>query len=128
MDEQAQGLREITPYILQLEEDSDAKVGYDLFADALVWSDERPLPPLDGKDPVDVTCLRAVLHYRTSLILGRPNAKYRSAWEEAQGLFPTWPGFAPKRRESVLKDLYLQLRHQAYQALEKLESRLDRPA
>ena len=45
-----------------------ADVHYDMLADAIWWSDERP----DFDSPEDQWCLQRLFRYRTSLILGRP--------------------------------------------------------
>lgn len=69
---------------------SEAAIHHDLLAGALWWSDERPA----FDEPEHHWCLRPILRYRTSLILGVPDERYESAWEAAKQLFPAWPGFA----------------------------------
>jgi hypothetical protein len=126
MAENFDSLRAIVPHVQQLKKDPHARVGYDLFADALVWSDERPSVPRDGTEPIDVSSLRAVLHYRTSIILGNPNERYASVWEEAMRLFPGWPGFSLDRRQAAFRDTYLKLREEAYRNLREVESRFEK--
>ncbi len=72
---------------------SEAAIHHDLLAGALWWSDERPA----FDEPEHHWCLRPILRYRTSLILGVPDERYESAWEAAKQLFPAWPGFAEER-------------------------------
>lgn len=93
MSERLQELRALAPVLNQLSADPHARVHYELMSDALIWSDE--LPP-DQECP----CLRGVFRYRTTLMLGKPEEKYREGWEILQRLCPRWPGFLPSRRES----------------------------
>lgn len=69
---------------------------YDVFADAIVWSDE--FPPIKERSQSDYWCLRPVVRYRTSVILGSPDVELSMYWEKAFELFPNWPGFEPDRR------------------------------
>jgi len=87
-----------------LEKSSDAVVHYDMMAGALWWSDERP----DCFETEDNWCLRPVFRYRTSMILGAPEAPCLPYWEAARKHFPDWPGFAPERcsPDSELPALY----------------------
>lgn len=105
MENGSPDLKAIAPYMPQGDADPGAKVFYDILADALVWSDEKPHPAEDDR-PLSPSCLRAVWHYRTSLILGRPDERCRVHWEEAQRLFPDWPGFAAIRRHPDLAAIY----------------------
>ena len=57
-----------------------ASVFYELMSDALVWSDE--IPDLDTGDVRDFHCLRFVFRYRTTLMLGVPDGRFHSVWEE----------------------------------------------
>ena len=66
-----------------------AELNYDMMADALWWSDERPNLP----DAKDHWCLRPVFRFRTTLILGTPETQYQPFWDRALVLFPEWPGF-----------------------------------
>ena len=70
-----------------------AELHYDMLADALWWSDERP----HFNEPEDHACLQRVFRYRTSLILDRPELEDESYWIAAQRDFPDWPGFHPSR-------------------------------
>jgi hypothetical protein len=73
----------------------DATLGYDLFADAVYWSDELPdhaSLPFD----LDVTLIRPMLRHRTCTMLGLESS-FGRCWEIALGLFPSWVGFAPDR-------------------------------
>lgn len=90
--------------------ESDATISFDLLADALQWSDE--VPDFGGRRPRDFWCLRPVLRYRTTLILGAPEEDLADYWREAQRRIPEWPGFHPSRcrEDASLADLYHQLR------------------
>src|ERR1035438_277487 len=97
----------LAPFLQGLTKDANARIYYDLFADALVWSDE--VPPADSPDRASFSAaeLRGVWRFRTTLILGQPAEKFRAAWEEALKCFPNWPGFDPKRRDPDRKSTRL---------------------
>ena len=103
----------LAPFLLGLKADPGAHVFYDLFADALVWSDEIPQPDSAGMEPAHVWELRGAWRYRTLLILGQAGERFRDAWEEAEKCFPAWPGFDPKRRDPSLAEVFNRLREKA---------------
>ncbi|EMI45182.1 hypothetical protein [Rhodopirellula sp. SWK7] len=70
-----------------------AKLNYDMMADALWWSDERP----DFADAEDHWCLRPLFRYRTTLILDAPESQWLPFWDRSLELFPDWPGFHHSR-------------------------------
>lgn len=96
MSDRSMTLRKLAPILDSLKPDPDARLTYELMSDALIWSDE--LPPVS--DDYDTNCLRGIFRYRTTLILGKPEEKFRARWEEARTLFPHWPGFLPERQVS----------------------------
>jgi hypothetical protein len=100
----------IAGYLHQIHPDPHARLRYDLFADALVWSDE--MQPVGEGDLFfdNIGIIRAVLHYRTTLILGAPRQEFQPAWEEAQRLCPGWPVFVPQRRDPSLAATFVSLR------------------
>jgi hypothetical protein len=89
--------------------DPQARMGYDLFAGGLVWSDERPaweeisiyspdgLPTFQG-----LGVFRGLLNHRNSLILGTSTERFAHVWDQASRLCPNWPGFLPARRDPEL--------------------------
>lgn len=89
--------------------DPQARMGYDLFAGGLVWSDEKPdwdeiveeqgIPTVVG-----LGTFRVLLNHRQSLILGEPANRFHDWWERAKQLCPNWPGFLPWRQDSALAD------------------------
>ncbi len=97
-------LREIVDPMRSLTASPDAKMFYELLSDSLVWTDE--IPEVDPAHVGGRRALRFVFRYRTSLMLGRPEERYRPYWEEALALFPAWPGFKPERRAPSLRDAY----------------------
>ena len=96
MTELFQALAKIAPKLAALREDPDARMHYEWMSGALVWSDE--LPPVEQLEPRESHCLRGVWRYRTSLILGKPEEKFRAGWEHLRALCPNWPGFADDRQ------------------------------
>lgn len=97
MADRFEALRLVAPVLSELKVDPQARLGYELMSDALIWSDELP-PPANREDAViDTNCLRGVFRYRTSLMLGEPVEKYRASWDELKRLCPNWPGFLPER-------------------------------
>lgn len=79
-------------------------VFYDMMSGALVWRDET-----NEMTPIQVIwALRAVVAYRTSLMLNEPQTEFREIWDIASTLFPNWVGFYPDRRRPSprLLDIY----------------------
>jgi hypothetical protein len=100
-------LEELAAKLDMLIVDPHATPAYDLFAGGLVWSDERPgLEATVGEDGVPTLLglghLRALLNYRSSLILEEPRERFRDLWERARQLCPRWPGFLQGRRDPLL--------------------------
>jgi hypothetical protein len=89
----------------------EASVFYELMSDALVWSDE--IPDLDTGGAGEFHCLRFVFRYRTTLIIGRPDERFRCHWDEANRLFPEWPGFDARRRSPEWRPVYERFCEQA---------------
>jgi hypothetical protein len=97
MSDKFQDLAKIAPKLALLCEDPKARMYFELMSGALVWSDE--LPPVDQLEPAESHRLRGVWRYRTSLILGQPEEKFRAGWERLLALCPSWPGFLADRRK-----------------------------
>ena len=89
----------------------EAALFYELMSDALVWNDE--IPDLQTGDVRDFHCLRFVFRYRTTLMLGQPDERFRRVWDEAYKLFPDWPGFDPRRQSPALRPVYERFVEQA---------------
>jgi hypothetical protein len=117
--------QKMAPILDKLKHAIDARMHYDLFADALVWSDE--LPALEDRPACDLvgSKLRGIWNFRTSLILGQPKEKFRPAWEEAMKWFPNWPGFDPKRRDASLASTFLTMQDAAMKKCEAVEKRFE---
>jgi hypothetical protein len=92
--------QKVAPILESLRTDPGARLNYELMSDALVWSDELPVPSEFEKYDVDVACVRGIFRYRTSLICGNPEERFRSHWEEANRLCPNWPGLLANRRSA----------------------------
>jgi hypothetical protein len=73
----------------------NAKIDYDLLADAIIWSDEYPSNPT--RPMYDFQCIKILLRYRTSLLLGTPDETFKVYWDRAKELFPNWAGFTFSR-------------------------------
>lgn len=123
MGERQQALLAIAPVLNRLAVDPNARVQYELMSDALIWSDE--LPPLDEKG-VDFACIRAVFRFRTTLMLGKPDERYRSDWDLLASLCPQWPGFLPERRapDEDRIQLFTEKRDKLLADFEALDARL----
>ena len=93
MDELYQRLDTIAVLMNSQRRSRFASLNYDMMADAIWWSDERP----NFDHPEDHWCLRPVFRYRTTLILDSPDPKWLPFWERSLELFPDWPGFHPSR-------------------------------
>ena len=116
--------QKLAPILNVLQSDPQAIMRYDLFADALVWSDEVPEPEKCG-DILVGSELRGIWHYRTSLILGQPKEKLRAAWEEALRCFPNWPGFSLKRQDAALASTFRAMQDEAMNKSDYFEDCVD---
>src|SRR5262245_46402513 len=74
-----------------------ATIGYDVFADGSLWSDEYPASAVGRSE--EFMCLRILLRYRTSVLMGTPEPSLAPIWREAKDCFPHWAGFEPRRQE-----------------------------
>lgn len=106
----------IAEQLNQLPVASNPTVGYDLFADALVWSDEYPKEMAGRVRSFD--CLKLILRYRTAIICGDEEAELEVYWNAAKQLFPKWPGFLQLR---CSRSTELQ---QEFDRLKKYQSKL----
>ena len=97
-------LRAIADRMQKLKPAPEATVFYELMSDALVWSDE--IPDLETGRISDFHCLRFVFRFRTTLMMGKPDERFQSLWDEANTLFPNWPGFDPHRRAVEHRPVY----------------------
>jgi hypothetical protein len=95
--EHSQALAKIAPKLNGLQEDPNARMNYELMSDGLVWSDE--VPPWDQLELGESHCLRGVWRFRTTLMLGKPDERFRASWEHLHALCPNWPGFLADRRK-----------------------------
>ena len=99
MDELLLRLESIAPQMNACSRSESAQLNYDMMADAIWWSDERP----NFNHAKDHWCLRPVFRYRTTLILGPSEPQWLPFWERALELFPDWPGFHRSRTKSEPK-------------------------
>ncbi len=97
-------LRSIADRMRKLKPAPKATVFYELMSNALVWSDE--IPDLETGDVHDFHCLRFVFRFRTTLMMGKPDERFQSLWDEAKALFPNWPGFDPERQAVEYRPVY----------------------
>jgi hypothetical protein len=113
--------QKLAKFLNNLPTDPNARVSYDVFADALIWSDE--VPPQDFPDRLSFSAadLRGIWRYRTTLILGRPEEKRRDAWDEAMKCFPNWPGFDLTRRDVALAATFAAMQQEAMNKWEYAE-------
>lgn len=97
----------------------EAAIGYDVLADALVWSDEYPHNITGRRSEFD--CVKLLLRYRTTLLLGKPDDLFRPYWDLAKKRFPHWAGFCPARLAMTeeLRQRYERDRKRAMRRLER---------
>ena len=100
--------------------DESATLDYDMMADALWWSDERP----EFNTAKDHWCLRPVFNYRTSLIIKSPAHESERFWVRALELFPSWPGFHSSRTTRT-KELLAFYRQHSKDALDSVLDAFD---
>jgi hypothetical protein len=79
--------------------DAAAKPGLELISGSFIWGDELQdliefVAHCRGKG-----CLRywEPIGFRTSVIRGTPDERWRRGWEELRQVCPTWPGFREER-------------------------------
>jgi len=96
----------------------DATVGYDVLSDALVWSDEYPRD-IAGR-LAEFDCVKLLLRYRTTLLLGKPNDSLRPYWDHGRRRFPNWAGFCPERLTAT-EELRAQYEHDRHWAMRRVE-------
>lgn len=101
-------LAAVAPLLNDLKASPDAAPLYDLMSGGLLWTDEFPdfraLRKIPGWGVV-----RLLFRFRTTLILGEPDAELRFCWEAGQALFPGWPAFDPGRCTPELRPIALRL-------------------
>ena len=99
----------------------DAQIDYELLADAIVWSDEYPSPD-EVEEMYEFQCIKILLRYRTSVLLGRPDDTFQPYWDHARRLFPNWAGFTPARLvpSDELKAFYERRSKRDLRRLEKI--------
>jgi hypothetical protein len=96
MSDRIQELEKLAPVLDRLKADANARVFYELMSGALILSDEMP-PPAE-REGWECNCMRGVFRFRTTLMLGKPEEKFRGGWDHLQTLCPNWPGFLADRR------------------------------
>ncbi len=111
-------LAAIAPQMRKLVHSAQAEVFYEMLSGSLIWTDE--IPESSKRQPGSVECLRPVFRFRSSLIIGNPEEQYRPYWEEAERLFPNWPGFTTERRSESFRSTYETLRADAMQKIDDL--------
>ncbi len=127
MNDRETDFRRLAEMLNQLRPDPNARLNYELFSGALVWSDELPLPKEHEAFDLNLSCFRGVLRYRTTLILGAPEEKFRPSWEKAKALCPNWPGFlADRQRPDPERIAFYEKRSvELLQAWEDLDARFE---
>ncbi|WP_143206511.1 hypothetical protein [Singulisphaera sp. GP187] len=119
-----QAMRDIAPLMRGLARSRQATFSYEMMSGALVWSDELPeFRVLKLINHWQV--IRFVLRFRTTLILEEPDEQFRKFWDEAHRRFPEWPGFAPKRRSSQLREAFLIMESRAFAEFQEMDQEAD---
>lgn len=122
-----EALRRIADEMDRTRASPDAVVGYDVSADALVWADEYPSRPRGGLRQFD--CVKLLLRYRTTLLLGDPDESFKPYWDLGIELFPNWAGFSPTRVNPTdeLRELYEYHRKRGLRHMHLVDVLCDRP-
>ncbi len=108
--------------------DLQARMGYDPFAGGLRWSDEMPsFEEVVGQDGIPTFLglgeFRALLNYRSALILAEPCERFHALWQRAMQRCPHWPGFLPSRQDPALAGELKARREAAERSWEELDAR-----
>jgi hypothetical protein len=114
VDELRREFEQLAPVLNNMKVHPDVVPQYDLVSDSLFWLDE--LPDLVGHSTSELWCLRPLLRFRTTLIIGEPDEQLRLFWDLAHELFPSWPGLLSVRRSESLKGVYEDLKSRASSA------------
>src|SRR5438046_689514 len=109
--------------------DPQARMGYELLAGGLYWSDEVPKWSFDertpSQSPPGLRDFRALLNQRSAIILGESQERFQQVWEKAMALCPNWPGFLPNRRDPTLAAECRRRADAGYRSLEELDARIN---
>jgi len=82
---------------------------YDLISDAFVWNDE--LIDFQTLSQGEAGAMRCLWRYRTSLVTGVQDGRFKELWTRATVLAPSWVGFTEGR------DVYSENLAQKYREL-----------
>ena len=101
---------------------SGAGLRYDMFTVSLWWSDEYPTVASHRREDFD--CVKLLIRYRMTLLLGIPDESLRPYWDHARSLFPNWAGFHPNRLVLTpdLKSQYERWKEEDERSIEELEA------
>jgi len=69
------------------------------------------------------TAIRGVWRFRSSLICGVPDERFREHWEFAKQVCPNWPGFLLERQDAKWKELYERWDAEGVAGWEELDAR-----
>ena len=94
---------------------------YEVMSGALMWEDEKPEIPFS-----ELGWFRAVLAYRTSIILGQPRREFESIWSALREIAPNWPGFRAERCTSTpeLVEQFGAQKKKSIRALDRMDAAL----
>ena len=92
---------------------ADREPEYELMCDSFVWSDE--LADVSDLSQGELGALRALWRYRTSLITGVRDGRFKELWTRCRAAVPNWVGFAEHRcrYSRKLADRYKELKCKA---------------
>jgi hypothetical protein len=90
--------------------DPAARPSLELLSGSFIWDDECYFEFVPACRARSCLAYWEPVAFRSSVILGRPDERYRRGWEELRRLCPEWPGFRPERySESLRPELERQL-------------------
>lgn len=99
--------------------DEHATRGFELMSLSFWWSDEKLREVGRICRSNESHAHRAVMEFRSSLILGRPIEVYRPAWDQLLAACPNWPGFRPERLSPDLLSEWTREKRRACVAFER---------
>jgi hypothetical protein len=121
MNDRFPRLAKLATHLERLTVDPNARVAYELLSHGLIWSDESP--PIGSVEFEIGTAARALWRFRSSLILGSPDERFRDHWEFAQQVCPNWPGLLAERRDAKWRELFEQGAKRLENVFEDLDER-----
>ena len=94
---------------------------YEVMSGGVMWDDEKADLPFD-----ELGWFRAILAYRTSVLLGEPRKEFEAIWNAVKEFAPNWPGFRSERctPSSELMEFLMKSSKKTMRAIDRMDASL----